>query len=508
MIVSHGTALRIRRLFFTVGVAVLSLYLVLLIPFSEKRPPKGAAEKPFAWNQDERWETLESRFRAVRNQGCEGLSELIDQKLGRWKELTALISLQFLEPKDPVFLEVERTVFETGPMIGACPQKLPEYISLAAHFRSVLKNQSTHWEMNTIDVRQTLYRLLYGSRAALEEIMLQAQRETVPPLTLGDQEPSQTPSTKILGVTLHSGDILVSRGGAPTSALIARGNDYPGNFSHVGLAFVDEKTSLAAIIESHIERGVTVSTPEEYINDVKLRVMVLRMRSDLPAMKADPLLPHRAARMALENARAHHIPYDFAMNVHDTTRLFCSEVASVPYRNLGINLWMGLSSISTPGIVSWLSAFGVEHFETQEPSDLEYDPQLRVVAEWRDPETLFNDHVDNAVVDAFLEGAEKGEKLSYSWYMLPLGRVMKMYSVVLNLAGREGPIPEGMSAEAALRNVWLSSRHSSVKRGVLKRAEEFKIREGYVPPYWELVKLARQTKNELYPEQTAALTNL
>jgi hypothetical protein len=54
-------------------------------------------------------------------------------------------------------------------------------------------------------------------------------------------------------------------------------------------------------------------------------------------------------------------------------------------------LWMGISHISSPGLRKWLSAFGVTHFETQEPSDLEYDPQLVVVAEWRDPETLRKD---------------------------------------------------------------------------------------------------------------------
>ena len=28
-------------------------------------------------------------------------------------------------------------------------------------------------------------------------------------------------------------------------------------------------------------------------------------------------------------------------------------------------------------------------------ADLEYDPQLSIVAEWRNPETLFKDHLDN-----------------------------------------------------------------------------------------------------------------
>jgi len=59
-------------------------------------------------------------------------------------------------------------------------------------------------------------------------------------------------------------------------------------------------------------------------------------------------------------------------------------VASSVYGELGVRLWTGLSTISAAGLRRWLSAFGVRHFETQEPSDLEYDPQLVVVAEGRD----------------------------------------------------------------------------------------------------------------------------
>src|SRR5947199_229831 len=83
----------------------------------------------------------------------------------------------------------------------------------------------------------------------------------------------------------------------------------------------------------------------------------------------------------------------------------CSEVASAAYEPRGIRLWQGLSSMSTPGVVGWLGSFGVRHFTTQAPADLEYDPQLVVVAEWRDPEALARDHVHNAIIDAMLEEA-------------------------------------------------------------------------------------------------------
>ena len=224
--------------------------------------------------------------------------------------------------------------------------------------------------------------------------------------------------------------------------------------------------------------------------------MLLRPRADLPQIVNDPMLPHKAAEFAFHRVKEGHIPYDFAMDYKDHSKLFCSEVASAAYEQFGIRLWAGISHISSPGLRKWLSAFGVRHFETQEPSDLEYDPQLVVVAEWRDQATLKKDHYDNAATEVMLEGAEKGDELHYQRYLLPLARIVKGYSVLLNLVGKAGPIPEGMSATAALRTQDYDKRHKAITDRLSIMADKFKADHGYAPPYWELVKLARVAKEE------------
>lgn len=474
-------------------IAICVLYLFLLIPDFDSTSPTGSNKQPFLWNRDEYWNALEACFQAARDSGCEKLAARIDEEIARSHELLAPLAAESWVPESSKWEAIEQNFFELGPHVAACPQKLSAYVQLQTRLRQLVKAQSQSWDMNSPSARDRIYRLLYGSRAALEEVMLQVRADS---LSFGDDEPSQTPSTKILGVTIHSGDILISRGGAPTSALIARGNDYPGNFSHVALVHVDEKTSVASIIEAHIERGVAISTLEEYLRDKKLRVLILRPRADLPAFVADPTLPHQAATYALQQALDHHIPYDFEMNYHDFAKLFCSEVASFAYQKYGVNLWMGISHISSPGVTAWLAAFGVEHFETQEPADLEYDPQLRVVAEWRDPETLHQDHVDNAVIDAMLEGAEQGERLGHAWYLLPVARLMKGYSMVRNAFGGIGSVPEGMNATAALRHKQFNQTHLAIKERTLALAATFKNEHGYRPPYWELLRLAREAKEE------------
>ena len=480
---------------------VVAGVIVTLGLLSLPGPEPAAAPAParggrFAWNQDSLWRSLESRYVRTRAAGCAAAG---GDAAARVRSLTTTGDRLLQTPvaaSAPALDSVERRFFALAPLIAACPRFLRAYVTLSGHLREAIKWQSRRWDVTTNDVRERLYRTLYGFRGAVEEAMLQ-HPESIVPLFDGRHEPSATPATVVHGVEVHSGDILVSRGGYPTSALIARGNDYPGNFSHVGLVHIDTASRVASVIEAHIERGVAVTTADEYLRDKKLRIMVLRLRADLAPLVADPMLPHRAATRALERARSGRVKYDFDMDYTDPSRLFCSEVASSVYGELGVTLWTGLSTISAPGLRRWLAAFGVRHFETQEPSDLEYDPQLVVVAEWRDGGALMKDHIDNAAIDAMLEGAERGDALSYPWYRLPLARLAKAYSWLVGVVGggRVGPVPEGMSARAALRNSAFSDRQRRVASRVTEAAAQWTRKQGYPPPYWVLLELARAAAN-------------
>ena len=478
------------RAFTLVALSLTALLLLALpagAPHVSEGPRQGGA---FAWGQDSLWRALEAGYQGARAAGCERTEPAAARELTVLGTAVAGLEVLVLDPGQPAFAAIESRFLALGVSAAACPGLAGDYVALSGRLREAVKGQSARWDMADRATRERLYRMLYGARAAVEEVMLH-QPDRVSPLLPGRNEPSAAPSAAVHGVDIHSGDILVSRGGYPTSALIARGSDYPGNFSHVGLVHVDPETQAVSVIEAHIESGVSVTTADGYLQDKKLRVMLLRPRADLPPLVADPLLPHRAATRALERARAGHIPYDFAMDYTDPSRLFCSEVASWAYRDLGVTLWMGLSTISRPGLRRWLAGFGVRHFATQEPSDLEYDPQLVVVAEWRDPSALLQDHVDNAVVDAMLERADAGEDIPYAWYRLPAARLAKAYSWVRVRLGGRGPIPEGMGAAAALRHEAFVVRHRTLADRVRDEVARRTAAQGYPPPYWGLVEIAR-----------------
>ena len=472
------------------------LYIVLLIPFPKKENElKKPSETSFVWNKDDLWRTLEMTFKEAKNKSSNELDTIVynlsieaDKLLEEFEAITR-------EPQDPIFELIETSFFDIAPLIAAQENKSDWYIRFYNRVRKKIKTDSRYWDMSNESVRHLCYRILYGMRATVEEIVLQSKDDAFISTVHVSDERSKTPSIDMLGIKVHSGDLLVSRGGAEVSAFISRGNDFPGNFSHVAIVHIDQKTNEPYFVEAHIERGVDIATLDEYLSDKKLRFMVMRPRMDLPLMLANPSLPYEASEYIYNESQKRHIPYDFKMDYFDASEMFCSEVGSYAYKQFGIDLWEFESTISSPGIIEWLNIFGVENFVTQMPSDLEYDPMLSVVAEWRDKETLFKDHLDNAVMDALIGRANNGEKLDYNIWQLPLARLVKGYSLVLNVFGKDGVIPKGMDAVSALKNNEFVKRFQGCKSLTESKIETFKEENNYLPPYWQMVRMAEESIN-------------
>lgn len=473
---------------------VAVLYVLLLIPLPQnKNDLKIAAKSPFIWNQDSLWKGLEHEFIEAKRLSPIKLDSIVDYMSADADSLLSKYKDTIYGPNHTIYDSIENKFFRIATLIAAQEKKSDWYIRYYNSVRQKLKSDTQYWDMSTVNARNTSYKMLYGMRAAVEEILLQSNSDEFTSTMYVTNEPSATPSVDILGIKVHSGDLLVSRGGAEVSAFISRGNDYPGNFSHVALVYIDKDTNAPYFVEAHIEKGVAIASLDSYLKDKKLRFMVMRPRFDLSELKLNPMLPHEASEYMFNVSQTNHIPYDFKMDYHDSSAMFCSEVGSYAYNQFGIDLWEFQSTISSNGIINWLYAFGVQNFVTQMPSDLEYDPMLSVVAEWRDKDVLFQDHLDNAVMDALISKANAGEKLDYDMWSLPLARVIKAYSFILNTFGKEGIIPEGMDATTALKNNYFVNRFQNLKSITSEKVERFKNENGYLPPYWQLVQFAEES---------------
>jgi hypothetical protein len=183
--------------------------------------------------------------------------------------------------------------------------------------------------------------------------------------------------------TLRSGDLLMSRGAAFTSAAIARLGDAASQFSHLSLVYIDEATQDISVIQAEIEIGVVVTPLDKYLAGGNVRVALYRY--------PDATIAARAAKLMFDKVSAatrsgHKVPYNFSLDLSDRDELFCSQVIYQAYQlasdgAVKIPLYKSrLDHMRT----SFTSSIGVTATETYLPGDTEVDPRLEFIAEWRD----------------------------------------------------------------------------------------------------------------------------
>jgi len=214
-----------HRRFRIVGICALAAAVAAL---AWPAPSPELAEAPagarrFVWGRDSLWSTLETSFATSRAAGCSiagtALASIdsIDATLARLRSERVPATAPSLDALEDAF-------FRLAPRAAACGALADDYIALQGRLREAIKWQSTTWDLTARDVRDRLYRLLYGSRAAVEEVMLQHQ-DSVRTLSVGSAVPSATPSAISNGVVLHSGDVLCGQG-SPVYRCSRHGSPY------------------------------------------------------------------------------------------------------------------------------------------------------------------------------------------------------------------------------------------------------------------------------------------
>ena len=478
-----------RHLFLGVGAGGL---VALTWPAAAPRVDVPAEPTAFRWDADGLFAEMEAELgRAAGVDRAQAGDELDALNAEGARLLGTVAGAEGAAPL-PALDTLATLQFRAAVLGAAHPTLLPSVLDQLIAARTTVMRSAAAWPLDRA-AHEGIYRVVFGGRIALDEALAQAGLDALPELVWIEDVPSATPSVVVEGVRIHSGDILLSRGGAPTSALIARGNDFPNTFSHAALAHVDPTTGEATVVEALIEAGSVLSSVSEYLESKKHRILVLRLRPTHPAVARDPLLPHRAAESMLARVRNGHIPYDFAMDWRDDTAAFCSEIIFHAYREQGVELWTLRSAMSAPGLARWLTDMGVRELTTLVPSDLELDPQVAAAVEWRNGPALMDYRLDNAITDALLEDAERGVRLGFAWYALPGARLLKAYSVGQSAFGVPPTIPEGMSAATALRvNALVTAVHPVLREDLVRRGEAFRAARGFEAPYWVLVEEARR----------------
>jgi len=199
--------------------------------------------------------------------------------------------------------------------------------------------------------------------------------------------PTTKTNPKFKHIILKSGDLLLSRGNAYSSATIARIAKTDTQFSHVAMYYLDEKTCKPYVIQAHIEIGVVVDPFSEYFRDGKARSSVFRFQDEALAKKAaERLFQLVKSRMDSGN----NIQYNFSMEQDHYDRLFCSQLVRYGFKlasdgQVEVPFFDSDFEMKNPEI---LNRLGVTARRSFVPADIEVDPRFIHLAEWTDYETV------------------------------------------------------------------------------------------------------------------------
>lgn len=232
---------------------------------------------------------------------------------------------------------------------------------------------------------------------------------------------------------LQSGDIILSRGNAYSSAAIARIGSVDTQFSHLSLVYKDPSGKLYTT-EAHIEIGNITAEIEEHLHSLNAREVVFRFSDSKVAAAAGKYMYDK---VKARQDKGKNIRYDFGMDYKDNSKLFCSEVIYDGFQYASKNtLNMPLFKTKfNKGLIPFLNTLGIEvnernvsTFDTFAPGDIEFDPRVELVAEFRNPAKVQDVRMKDAILTKFFQWMEDekyqfdpttsmGVKAHAAWWM-------------------------------------------------------------------------------------------
>lgn len=229
---------------------------------------------------------------------------------------------------------------------------------------------------------------------------------------------------------LKSGDVILSRGGAYSSAAIARIAKSDYQFSHLSFVYRDADTLELSTSEAHIEIGSVVAPFSAHINEKNGRSVIFRHKDEELAHNASKLIYNKVKS---EQETGKNIEYDFSMDYKDDSKYFCSELISSGFKLAAPKeeYVPKFKSKFTKGIIPFLNTIGVpanteniKELDVFAPGDIQFDPNFDLVAEWRNPKKLEESRFKDFILTKLFERMEThGYQIDPSFKMDSQGKV-------------------------------------------------------------------------------------
>ncbi len=197
-----------------------------------------------------------------------------------------------------------------------------------------------------------------------------------------------------------SGDILMVRASSFVSATIARIGDEDGQFSHAAMIYVDG--GVPYVIESLIESGVGIMALSEWRKSHHVRTVLFRSQDHGLASRAAEKL-YEVSKERVANKKP--VPYDFTMNTQEHSEIFCAEIIQWAFDMVtdGKSLIPRYETeFQLFAKHPFLKQLTIDVSKTFSPNDLEVEPTIELVAEWRNFEGTRLRRVQDVVLTSMM----------------------------------------------------------------------------------------------------------
>ena len=346
--------------------------------------------------------------------------------------------LQLTEPDDPILDSISYHINKLSALASLVPNKINEFEYDVSHWRKLLKYQSRFWDTSNETVNKRFFQLISESRLAFESALIQSSTELT---AISTTDAINTSSTKTIGkLQFKSGDIIAFNLAPKNDPYVSYIRELPNVYKHLGSIHITESTAEITYIDHKL--GAINIALEEFVNITATQGAILRLRDDIPVVLQNPMIAEMVASSIYSMASEGTYKYDYIFDSGTQNALYDWELINSAYKvhNIDFDLDQfikGSYSINLGDYQEHLTAF-----------EIEFDHRFVIAGEWYNSKQLYETRLLTAATSSIIQSDKKAAFKNP--FLLPIYRLVKGYSLIIQQLGFEGAIPGGITAQTQL----------------------------------------------------------
>lgn len=393
------------------------------------------------------------------------------------------LELELTEPDNKKLDSINSHINKLSALASLLPTTIHEFGNDVITWRKLLKYQSRFWDTSNELSSSRLTRFMVESRLAFESALIQSE---VKSLNYNSSKKSINSYSKLVnGILFKSGDIIACNLKADINTNISIIKELPNAHNRLGSVYINDE--MAVVIFMDAEEGLSTKSLSEFLN-IAPNGILLRLREDLPYILRNPLAPALAASSLYEMALNGAYKYDFKFDLETNSYLYDWELIKIGLKSQGLTINFAKNNRSSSSIY-----FGNRKAYIT-PSEIELDNRFLLKGQWNNSHRLYENRLLVASTDALIRNQNSN---FLNPFLLPIYRLLKGYSIIIEQVGLTGPVPAGVTAQTQLVFNTFKKRQIEITNQLKKELFSYEEARNHKAIYLKII----QKANEIVTEQ-------